>query len=150
LSSPFILLVEDDANDEALMIHALRTRDVRTPVVVARDGVEAVGMLFGGDRSEPGVPDPPLPHVVLLDLNLPRIGGLEILERIRANDRTALLPVVILSSSGEERDLTAGYRLGANSYVVKPIDFEALLDVVGGLGVYWTRINRSLAAHAML
>lgn len=135
-----ILLVEDNPDDEALTLHALSRNRISSPVVVAHDGVEAVEYLFStGSRA--GQTLPPLPAVVLLDLKLPRIDGLEVLRRIRADQRTALLPVVVLTTSREPLDLAQAYRLGANSYIRKPVDFERFLQAVGQLGLYWLSLN---------
>jgi two-component system response regulator len=136
-----ILLVEDDPDDEELTQLALREGNISNRVIVARDGSEALDYLFAtGDHAgrDPGH----LPEVVLLDLKLPKVDGLEVLRRLRADDRTRLLPVVILTSSDEEQDLLNGYRLGANSYVRKPIDFTQFSAAVRQLGLYWLVLNR--------
>lgn len=136
-----ILLVEDNPDDEALTLRALRTANVSHEVVVARDGVEALDYLFGTGRHtgrDPGR----LPEVVLLDLKLPRLDGLEVLRRIRADERTRLLPVVILTSSTEDRDRIESYRLGSNSYVRKPVDFGQFAEAVRQLGLYWLLLNQ--------
>jgi two-component system response regulator len=133
-----ILLVEDNPDDVDLTLRALRKSHVTNEVVIARDGVEALEYLFGAP-GRPRAAD--LPQVVLLDLKLPRIDGMEVLRRIRADARTALLPVVILTSSSEERDLVEGYRLGANSYVRKPVDFSQFVDAARELGLYWLVLN---------
>jgi len=134
-----ILLIEDNPKDEALTLRALKKHNIGNDVVVARDGAEAIERLFGpaGDGVKP-----PLPQLVLLDLKLPKIDGLDVLRRIRSDERTRLLPVVILTSSVEERDLTEGYRLGANSYVRKPVDFVEFAEAVRQLGLYWLILNR--------
>jgi two-component system response regulator len=137
-----ILLVEDDPDHEELTIRALRRNNIVNDIEVARDGVEALDILLGPDSESQGGTRH-LPHVILLDLKLPRIDGLEVLRRIRANERTKLTPVVILSSSDEERDLVAGYSLGANSYVRKPVDFNQFVDAARQLGLYWLMLNRS-------
>jgi CheY-like chemotaxis protein len=135
-----ILLVEDNPDDEALTLRALRKANVRNEVVVAHDGVEALDYLFGrGDSSSPDMTS--LPQVVLLDLKLPRVDGLEVLRRLREDDRTRLLPVVILTSSNEEEDRIAGYKLGANSYVRKPVEFGHFAEAVRQLGLYWLLLN---------
>ncbi len=137
-----ILLVEDSASDEELTLRALKKHAVATRVVVVRDGAEALDYLFG--RGAHADRDPrQLPHVVLLDLGLPKIDGLEVLRQIRADERTKLLPVVILTSSSEDRDLLGGYDSGANSYVVKPVDFRQFTEAVGELGRYWLSLNQS-------
>lgn len=137
-----ILLVEDNPDDELLMLRALRKNGVVGEVVVAHDGVEALEYLFSPE-SKAGEPDEALPRLVLLDLKLPRLNGFEVLERLRADERTRLLPVVILTSSKERRDVLEGYGLGANSYVRKPVDFEQFLEVVGQLKLYWLNLNES-------
>src|SRR5438045_7699243 len=137
-----ILLVEDNANDEYLTLRALKKYNVANDVVVAHDGVEALDYLFGtGAHANRDTKD--LPLVVLLDLKLPKVDGLEVLRQIRADDRTRLLPVVILTSSNEERDVINGYKLGTNSYVQKPVDFTAFVDAVGQLGLYWLMLNQA-------
>jgi two-component system response regulator len=128
-----ILLVEDNLDDEALTLRAFHKHKLGNHVAVARDGVEALEYLAA---------DRPLPQVVLLDLKLPRLDGLEVLRRLRAEERTRLLPVVVLTSSREERDLIASYELGANSFVQKPVDFVEFVDAVGNLGLYWLVLNR--------
>jgi two-component system response regulator len=135
-----ILLVEDNPDDAALTMRALKSHNITNEVVVARDGVEALAFLFGTAGSA-GPAEPPA--VVLLDLNLPRVNGLEVLQRIRTDERTRLLPVVILTSSDEERDVMEGYRLGANSYVRKPVDFVAFTEAAKQLGLYWLLLNRA-------
>jgi len=135
-----ILLVEDNQDDVDLTLRAFRKSNIANDVVVVRDGVEALEYLFTTGRYAGRDPNA-LPQVVLLDLNLPRIGGLEVLEQVRAHPKTTLLPVVILTSSIEERDLVNGYSLGANSYVRKPVDFEQFSDAVKQLGLYWLLLN---------
>jgi len=135
-----ILLVEDNPDDEALTIRAFQKNNIRNEVVVAHDGVDALDYLFAtGAHSGRKVED--LPQVVLLDLKLPRVDGLEVLRRIRGDERTRLLPVVILTSSKEERDLVEGYRLGANSYVRKPVNFDDFVAAARQLGLYWLLLN---------
>jgi len=136
-----ILLVEDNANDEYLTLRALKKYNVANDVVVAHDGVEALDYLFcGGAHEKRDIRD--LPVVVLLDLKLPKVDGLEVLRRVRDDERTRLLPVVILTSSNEERDVISGYKLGTNSYIQKPVDFAAFMDAVGQLGLYWLMLNQ--------
>lgn len=136
-----ILLVEDDPDDEALTIRALQKSNVANEVVVVRDGSEALDYLFGeGAYADRDSGDPP--QVVLLDLKLPKIDGLQVLRKVRADERTRLVPVVILTSSDEERDVIEGYRLGANSYVRKPVDFNDFSEAVGRLGLYWLLVNQ--------
>jgi two-component system, response regulator len=135
-----ILLVEDNADDEALTLRALKKNNITNEVVVARDGAEALDYLFGTGAYQ-GRDARTLPQVVLLDLKLPKIDGLEVLERTRADKRTKLLPIVILTSSNEEQDLLRGYDLGANSYVRKPVDFAQFIEAVRNLGLYWLLLN---------
>lgn len=139
-----ILLVEDNPDDEALTLRAFRKNNVGNEVVVARDGVEALAYLFGdGDGDGAGSQPRALPQLVLLDLKLPKVDGLEVLRRIREHERTRLLPVVILTSSREEVDLTRGYSLGANSYIRKPVDFTQFSEAVRQLHLYWLVLNES-------
>ncbi|MBV9121351.1 MAG: response regulator [Chloroflexi bacterium] len=135
-----ILLVEDNPDDEALTLRALRKHNVTNQVIVARDGAEALEYLFGGGQYS-SRDTSVTPQVILLDLKLPKIDGLEVLRRIRGDDRTRLLPVVILTSSKEEEDILTGYRLGANSYVRKPVDFVEFTDAVRQLGLFWLLLN---------
>lgn len=137
-----ILLVEDNPDDEELTLRALRRNRVTNDVVVARDGVEALDYLLGTGAYE-GRDTSALPQVVLLDLKLPKIDGLEVLRRIRTEEHTRLLPVVILTSSNEEQDVVKGYSLGANSYVRKPVDFSEFVEAVRQLGLYWLLLNES-------
>ena len=141
MSTKTILLVEDNPDDVTLTLRALKKNNIGNDVVVARDGVEALEYLFGTGRHSGR--DPSLPQVVLLDLKLPKLDGLEVLRRLRADERTRLLPVVILTSSDEERDIASGYGLGANSYVRKPVDFSAFTKAVNRLGLYWLVLNQS-------
>jgi len=135
-----ILLVEDNADDEALTLRALRKNNIANEVVVARDGVEALDYLFGtGDYA--GRDTSEQPQVVLLDLKLPRLNGLDVLKRMRADPRTQRVPVVILTASDEEKDLLDSYDLGANSYIRKPVDFAQFMEAVGQLGLYWLVLN---------
>jgi CheY-like chemotaxis protein len=135
-----ILLVEDNPDDELLTLRALRRANVGNDVAVVRDGAEALDFLFGGGAQAGDTTA--LPQVVLLDLKLPKVEGLEVLRRIRADDRTKLLPVVILTSSDEEQDRIRGYALGANSYVRKPVDFTQFAEAVRQLGLYWLVLNQ--------
>lgn len=135
-----ILLVEDNPDDEQLTLRALRKNKIANEVVVARDGEEALDYLFA--RGAHAARDAThTPQVVLLDLNLPRLGGLDVLRMMRADERTRFLPVVILTSSKEEEDVMSGYALGANSYVRKPVDFAQFTDAVKTLGLFWLLLN---------
>jgi two-component system, response regulator len=138
-----ILLIEDNANDEELTLRAFKKYNITNNVVVARDGVEALDYLFGtgiyAGRNPPGE----LPQVVLLDLDLPKLNGFEVLAKLRADERTALLPVVILTASREQQDIVRGYGLGANSYVCKPVDWEQFVEAIRQLGLYWLVLNES-------
>ena len=137
-----ILLVEDNQDDELLTMRALRQNNIRNDVVVARDGAEALDYLFClGTYAHRDANQ--LPEVVLLDLKLPKIDGLEVLNQIRKDPRTAFLPVVILTSSKEESDLSTCYKLGANSYVRKPVDFNQFIEAVRQLGLYWLILNET-------
>ncbi len=131
-----ILLVDDDPDDIELTKRAFARSRVTNQIEVARDGSEALDRLLG-----PGAG--PLPALVLLDLKLPRVNGLEVLQQLRSEERTRLLPIVILTSSREDRDLLEGYRLGANSYVRKPVDYAAFEDAVRQIGTYWLELNES-------
>ncbi len=142
MSEKYILLVEDNPDDEALTRRAFRKNNILNEVVVARTGAEALDLLFG-EEPPAGRALNNRPAVILLDLNLPLVSGLEVLRRIRSDDRTRLLPVVILTSSKEEQDLIEGYRLGANSYVRKPVDFAEFLEATRQLGLYWLVLNEA-------
>ncbi len=133
MSNGTILLVEDNPDDEKLTLRAMEKKKVANPVVVVRDGQEAVNYLFDPAKTPPAV--------VLLDLKLPKIGGLEILKRIRSDKRTHLVPVVVLTSSKEDTDLVASYDLGCNSYLRKPVDFDKFVEAVGQLGLYGLVLN---------
>ncbi len=134
-----ILLVEDNPDDELLTIRALKNANVTNEIVVARDGAEALDYIFGtGACAERG---PLTPAIILLDIKLPKLDGLEVLERIRGDERTRLLPVVMLTSSDEERDVVRSYELGVNSYVRKPVEFGAFSEAVKRLGLYWLLLN---------
>ena len=135
-----ILLVEDNPKDEALTLRALKKPNIANEVVVARDGAEAIDYLFAA-RSDGTLN--PLPRLVLLDLKLPKLDGHEVLARIRADERTRLLPVVILTTSVEDSDRSRGYQLGANSYVRKPVDFTKFADAIIQLGLYWLVLNEA-------
>ncbi|UCD90798.1 MAG: response regulator [Desulfobacterales bacterium] len=137
-----ILLVEDNPDDELLAIRALKKNNIMNEVVVARDGAEALDYLFATGAYE-GRDTSVMPQVILLDLKLPKVSGLEVLKRLRDDDRTRLLPVVILTSSREERDLKESYRLGANSYIRKPVDFTQFSEAIRQLGLYWLVLNEA-------
>jgi two-component system response regulator len=137
-----ILLVEDNPDDELLAIRALEKNNIMNEVVVARDGAEALDYLFGAGAYI-GRDMSVMPQIILLDLKLPKIDGLEVLRRLRNNERTKLLPVVVLTSSREERDLTESYSLGANSYIRKPVNFAQFTEAIRQLGLYWLVLNES-------
>ncbi len=144
---PVILLVEDNDSDEKLALRALGKANIGNEIVVARDGAAALDYLFGRGQHE-GRDVADLPQVVLLDLNLPKIGGLDVLRTIRADPRTRTLPVAILTSSREDRDIIDGYGLGANSYIVKPVDYQQFSEAVRLLGLYWVVLNQPPSAPA--
>ncbi|MEM9008145.1 MAG: response regulator [Cyanobacteria bacterium P01_F01_bin.86] len=135
ISARPVFLVEDNPDDERLTVRALRRGHITNPIQVARDGEEALALIFSAEQ---------LPLVVLLDLKLPKVDGLEVLHSLRENERTRRLPVVILTSSNEQRDIVESYNLGANSYVRKPVDFEQFTHAVSQLGLYWVLINETL------
>ncbi len=136
MKNKFILLVEDTPADVKLTQRAFKKANILNEVVVAEDGARALEILHGDPAAE-------LPQIVLLDLKLPKVEGLEVLEKIRANERTRLLPVIILTSSREDVDLVRGYSLGANSYIRKPVDFEQFQEAVRQLGLYWLVLNEA-------
>lgn len=136
-----ILLVEDNPDDVDLTLRAFRKSKIANEVVVVRDGVEALDYLFATGAYAARDPNT-LPQIVLLDLKLPRLGGLEVLERLRANPKTKLLPIVILTSSTEEGDRLSGYTRGANSYIRKPVDFQEFVEAVAHIGLYWLLLNQ--------
>lgn len=137
-----ILLVEDNPDDQDLTLRALQKNHIRNEIVIANDGAEALDYLFGtGPHADRDADEPPL--LVLLDLKLPKVDGLQVLTKLREDPRTELVPVVILTSSSEQRDLVAGYRSGANSYVRKPVDFEEFTEAVRQLGLYWLLLNQA-------
>lgn len=135
-----ILLVEDSADDEQLTLRAMRQSEVPNIIRVARDGAEAIEHLFGATSRR-------LPDLILLDLKLPKVNGLEVLQKIRQEPSTRALPVVVLTSSDEERDIVESYNLGANSYIRKPVDFDEFIDAIKQLGLYWLSMNMVSPRH---
>jgi two-component system response regulator len=133
-----LLLVEDSPDDVELTLRAFRTARLANPVIIARDGAEALELLFGSNGRQLTV----LPRVVLLDLKLPKVSGLEVLARIRADERTKKLAVVVLTSSREEPDIARAYELGVNSYIVKPVEFDKFVFAVSHVGLYWLLMNQ--------
>jgi len=141
MENKVILLVEDNPRDEALTLRALKKSNIANDVIVARDGVEALDYLFGtGKYAERDTQD--APQLILLDLKLPKVDGLQVLRKIREDEHTRRLPVVIFTSSSEEEDMIKSYELGANSYVRKPVDFEQFLEATRQLGLYWLVLNQ--------
>lgn len=137
-----ILLVEDNPNDEELTLYALKKHNVTNYIQVVRDGAEALEYLFcTGDYANRQINDPP--KMILLDLKLPKVDGLEVLERIKADARTRMIPVVVLTSSQEERDIVESYQLGVNSYIVKPVGFDQFVAAVCQMGLYWKLLNKT-------
>jgi DNA-binding response OmpR family regulator len=135
MPAQMIVLVEDNPDDQTLTLRALKKQNLANDIIVLNDGVEALEFLLD--------PEKPLPHLVLLDLKLPRLDGMALLRRLRAEPRTQVLPVVVLTSSDEDRDVIEGYRLGANSYIRKPVDFNQFTEAVRQLGLYWLVLNQS-------
>ena len=147
MSERYILLVEDNPDDEELTLLSLRKNNLAHDIVVVRDGVEAIEFLFGnGQYAHRDVAH--APTVILLDLKLPKLDGLGVLKRLRADQRTRTLPVVVLTSSSQDADVIASYNLGANSYVRKPVEFGAFVEAVSSLGLYWVLLNRPPPLHA--
>jgi two-component system response regulator len=142
MKTKVILLVEDNPDDVTLTLRALKKNNILNEVVVAQDGVEALDYLFGTGKYN-GRDTNVMPQVILLDLKMPRLDGLEALHRIRGDERTKLLPVVVLTTSSEDRDRIESYRLGANSYIRKPVDFNQFADAVQQLGLYWLVLNEA-------
>jgi two-component system response regulator len=140
MHNKIILLVEDNPDDETLTLRALSKSKILNEIVVARDGAEALDYLFGTGAHD-GRDTSIQPQLILLDLKLPKIDGLEVLKRLRADSRTALLPVTVLTTSNEERDVVTSYQLGVNSYVRKPVDFDSFIEAVRQLGLYWLVLN---------
>ncbi len=142
MSEKYILLVEDNPDDELLTVRALKKNNIANRIEVARDGQQAIDFMFA--QGEFSSRDPlDLPQVILLDLKLPKLNGLEVLRELRANERTRLVPVVVLTSSNEERDMIESYQLGANSYVRKPVDFDQFIEAARQLGLYWMLLNQT-------
>src|SRR5687768_14416173 len=142
MENSMILVVEDNADDEALTLRALKKNNIGNQVFVVRDGAEALDFLFGtGAYADRDTQD--MPQIVLLDLKLPKIDGLEVLRRLRADESTRLLPIVILTSSNEEQDLIVGYKNGANSYIRKPVDFKQFAEAIRQLSLYWLVLNEA-------
>jgi CheY-like chemotaxis protein len=140
--APTILLVEDNPDDEMLTLRAFEKSNFKNTVMVVRDGAEALDYLFTGGKYADRNPHD-LPHLILLDLKLPKVDGLEVLERIRADERTSLLPVVILTTSSKQEDLLKSYSKGANSYIRKPVDFNQFFQAIQQVGLYWLVLNES-------
>lgn len=143
MTNKTILLVEDNPDDELLTLIAIKENNILNKVIVAHDGAEALEILFG--ENQPITSDPGrLPQIILLDLKLPKVDGIEVLQKIRAHPTTKLLPVIILTSSAEEMDILKSYQEGANSYIRKPVDFEQFTKAIKLLGLYWLVLNESL------
>lgn len=140
MDNKLILLVEDNPDDELLAKRALKKNHISSEVVVARDGQEAIEYLFGEGRFE-GRDKLVMPHVIFLDLKLPKLDGIEVLKRVRADERTCMIPVVMLTSSNEESDINSCYKYGANSFICKPVDFDQFVETSGQMGTYWLSLN---------
>lgn len=142
MGNQLILIVEDNPDDELLILRALKKNNIANEVIVAHDGVEALDFLFGtGDYATRDLTI--MPQVIILDLKLPKIDGLELLKRIRANELTKYIPVVIMTTSAEQKDIVDSYNLGANSYIQKPVDFSEFMQATQQLGLYWLVINKN-------
>jgi two-component system response regulator len=148
MTERYILLVEDNPDDEELTLLSLRKNNLAHEIIVVRDGVEAIEYLFGSGQYA-GRDVQRVPTVILLDLKLPKLDGLGVLKRLRADERTRTLPVVVLTSSSQDADVIASYNLGANSYVRKPVEFGAFVEAVSSLGLYWVLLNRPPPMHAV-
>jgi two-component system, response regulator len=142
MENKIILLVEDNPDDVDLTLRAFKKNNIANCIVVKRDGVEALEYLFGTEKQSSQNHNP-LPAIILLDIKLPKIDGIEVLKRLRANPRTKILPVIILTSSTQEQDIIDSYSFGANSYVRKPVDFDKFIEAVRQLGLYWLLLNES-------
>lgn len=141
-----ILLVEDNPNDVELTLHALKQNNIANTIEVARDGEEALAYIFGrGCYADRGTAN--LPRLILLDLKLPKVDGLEVLKAVKENPRSRMVPVVVLTASREERDVLSSYQLGVNSYIVKPVDFGKYVEVVRQLGMYWLLLNEPFTSY---
>lgn len=147
MTERYILLVEDNPDDEELTLLSLRKNNLAHDIIVVRDGVEAIEFLFGTGQYA-GRDVSHVPMVILLDLKLPKLDGLGVLKRLRAEQRTRTLPVVVLTSSSQDADVIASYNLGANSYVRKPVEFGAFVEAVSSLGLYWVLLNRPPPMYA--
>jgi CheY-like chemotaxis protein len=148
MTDRYILLVEDNPDDEELTLLSLRKNNLGHEIIVVRDGVEAIEFLFGTGQYT-GRDLSRSPTVVLLDLKLPKLDGLGVLKRLRADERTRMLPVVVLTSSSQDADVLASYNLGANSYVRKPVEFGSFVEAISTLGMYWVTLNRPPPLHAL-
>lgn len=144
MESKSILIVEDNPDDEILMLRALKKNNIANDVIVVRDGVEALDYLFG-TGAYVGRDLNSMPQLMLLDLKLPKIDGLEVLKRVREDERTKYIPIVVLTTSAEQKDIIGSYNLGANSYVQKPVDFNEFIEATQQLGLYWLVINRNVS-----
>jgi two-component system response regulator len=142
MTDKFILLVEDDPDDQDLTLRALAQQQIHNDLIVVRDGVEALDFFFG-TGAHAGRDVTRKPSVTLLDLKLPKVDGLEVLRRLRADERTKLVPIVVLTSSNEEQDLLRSYGFGANSYIRKAVDFDQFVAMVGQIGLYWLNLNEA-------
>ncbi len=147
MTSQTIVLVEDNPDDEALTLRAFEKSNIRNEVVVLRDGAEALAYLFPGDGDGDG-DGAPRPALILLDLNLPKVGGLEVLRRMQVDERTRLIPVVVLTSSKLDEDILDSYRSGANAYVRKPVKFSDFAEAIRALGVFWLLLNEPAPSRA--
>lgn len=137
-----ILLIEDNSDDELLTIRALKKNNIANTIIVARDGAEALDLFFGAGQFN-GKESTDMPTLIILDIKLPKVDGLEVLKRLRSETRTKLIPVVMLTSSNEEQDILTSYGLGANSFIRKPVDFMKFVEVASNIGLYWLVINES-------